>query len=91
MPSRFTEDREAAMLNRIAYWKRAKHIMEMHETKEKSINFRKKMLDDRAKTNYQNEYDQIRGALAHTVLDSQTRRTLNRRQEELKRFGLKIA
>ena len=66
-------------------------MMEMHDIKEKSIHFRKKMLEDQARANYQNEYDQIRGALAHSMLNIQSRHTLQRRENELKTLGAKIA
>ena len=49
------------------------------------------MLEDQARANYQNEYDQIRGALAHSVLNIQSRHTLQRRENELKHLGAKIA
>ncbi len=88
---KFSQHREDTMINRIHYWKRVKHMMEMHDIKEKSIHFRKKLLDDRARTNYQNEYDQIRGALAHTVIPAHTKATIERRQAELVKLGAKIA
>ena len=88
---KFSQHREDAIWNRIHYWKRVKHMMEMHDIKEKSIHFRKKMLEDQARANYQNEYDQIRGALAHSMLNIQSRHTLQRRESELKTLGAKIA
>ena len=91
MSKKFSQHREDAILNRIHYWKRVKHMMDMHETKEKNIHFRKKMLEDQSKTNYQNEFDKIRGALAHSMLSMQSRHTLQRREDELKSLGAKIA
>ena len=88
---KFSQHREDAIRNRIHYWKRVKHMMEMDDIKEKSIHFRKKMLEDQARANYQNEYDQIRGALAHSMLNIQSRHTLQRRENELKHLGAKIA
>ena len=79
--------KEDAIKNRIHYWQRVKHMMEMHELKQKSIHFRKKLLEDRAKVNYQHEYDKIRGALAHTVVPIQSRRNLERRRDELISLG----
>ena len=79
--------REDAIRNRIDYWHRVKHMMEMHEMKQKSIHFRKKLLEDRARVNYQHEYDKIRGALAHTVVPIQSQRTLERRMNELRSLG----
>ena len=91
MSRRFSQHREDAIQNRIHYWKRVKHMMEMHETKEKSIHFRKKMLEDQSKTNYQNELDKIRGALAHSVLSMASKHILERREKELQTLGAKIA
>ena len=79
--------REDVIRNRIHYWQRVKHLMEMHELKAKSIHFRKKLLEDRTKANYQHEYDKIRGALAHTVVPIQSRRNLERRMGELQSLG----
>ena len=64
--------------------------MEMHETKEKSIHFRKKMLEDHMKTNYQNEFDKISGALAHSVLSMASKHTLEKKEKELQTLGAKI-
>ena len=79
--------REDVIKNRIHYWQRVKHLMEMHDLKQKSIHFRKKLLEDRTKVNYQHEYDKIRGALAHTVVPIQSKRNLERRMNELKSLG----
>ena len=80
--------REDAIRNRIHYWQRVKHLQEMHELKQKSIHFRKKLLEDQVKTNYQHEYDKIRGALAHTVVPIHSRRNLERRMGELESLGI---
>ena len=91
MPHRRTQAREDAIRNRIHYWKRVKHMMEMHENKEKSIHFRKKLLQDQTMANYQNEYERIRGALAHSALTQGTKSILERRETELRGLGAKIA
>ena len=57
----------------------------------KNIHFRKKMLEDQSKTNYQNELDKIRGALAHSVLSMASKHILERRENELKSLGATIA
>ena len=87
MPHRRTQAREDAIRNRIHYWRRVKHIMEMHENKEKSIHFRKKLLQDQTMANYQNEYERIRGALAQSVLPQGTKSILERRETELRGAG----
>jgi len=74
--------------NRLEYWKRVKHLLEMHELKDKSILFRKKLLDDAKKTNYTNEYNRIRGILAHSVVDQQTKQNIENRMTELSKLGI---
>ena len=65
-----------------------KELMERHELKAKSINFRMKLLQDRKKSISQNEYDRIRGIIAHTVVPEQTREVIKRRMDELEKFQL---
>ena len=91
MLKKLSQHRESAILNRIHYWKRVKHMMELHETKEKSIHLRKKMLQAQIKTNYQNEFDRLRGALAHSVLSEQSMQTLKNRVDALEKMGATIA
>ena len=81
--------REDVIKNRIHYWQRGKHLMEMHDLKQKSIHFRKKLLEDRAKVNYQHEYDKIRGVLAHTIVPIQTKRNIEQRMKDLQSVGAK--
>ena len=78
---------EDSVRNRFDYWKRVKNTMEMHETKQKSILFRKQILDDRVRANYQNEYERLRGVIAHTVVPEQTRQRLINRIGQLQNLG----
>lgn len=87
MPKINHSHREDAIINRIHYWNRVKHMMEMHEIKQKSIHFRKQLLENRAKVNYQNEYDRIRGTLAHSVVPIQTKRNIQNRMNDLEKLG----
>ena len=64
LSKKFSQNREDAIQNGIHYWKWVKHMMELHELKDKSIHFRQKMQHDQIKTNYQNEFDKIRGGFA---------------------------
>ena len=80
--------RDNVYRNRLGYWKRVKDMMEMHELKEKSILFRKKLLDDAKKTNYTNEYDRIRGVLAHSTVNAQTKQNIENRINELLKLGI---
>ena len=90
LSKKFSQNREDAIQNRIHYWKRVKHMMELHELKDKSIHFRQKMLHDQIKTNYQNEFDEIRGAWAHSVLSVASMHTLERKEKELEKLGARI-
>ena len=72
--------------NRLGYWKRVKNMLEAHELKQKSILFRKKLLDDAVKTNYKNEYDRIRGVLAHSTVNAQTKQNIEQRVNELSKL-----
>ena len=87
LSKKFSLNREDAIQNRIHYWKRVKHMMELHEIKDTSIHFREKMLKDQIKTNYQNEFDKIRGALAHSVLSAHSIETLRRKEKVLEKLG----
>ena len=80
---------EDEMLNRLGYWKLVKKTMEAHETKAKSIDFRRNVLQAAKTANYQNEYERLRGTLAHTVVPIQTRETLTKRTEDLVKLGVK--
>ena len=70
------------------YFKLVKDMMERHELKAKNINFRMKLLQDRRKSMYQNEYDRIKGIIAHTVVPEQTRDTIKKRMEQIEKFEL---
>ena len=70
------------------YFKMVKDMMERHELKAKSINFRMKLLQDRRKSMYQNEYDRIKGILAHTVVPEQTKDVIQRRMKQIEKFEL---
>ena len=78
---------EHSIRNRPAYLKRIKEMLEAHELKAKSIHFRRKLLQDRKKASYQNEYDRLRGAIAHTVVSQHTREVIEKRKAELIKFG----
>ena len=83
MPTQLEHD----IQNRPAYFKRIKHMLEAHELKVKSNHFRRKLLQDRKKAGYQNEYDRLRGAIAHAVVPAQTVRNIRNRMRELQTLG----
>ena len=71
------------------YWKQVKDKLEAANTKQASIAFRKKLLDDQNRMNYSNEYERIQGILAHSRLPATTVDSLKKRKETLKALGAK--
>ena len=78
---------ERDIRNRPAYFKRIKEMLEAHELKDKNINFRNKLMRDRKRASYQNEYDRLRGAIENTVVTSHTREIIEKRKDELIKLG----
>ena len=70
------------------YFKMVKDMMERHELKAKSLEFRTKLLKDRRKAMYQNEYDRIKGIIAHTVVPEQTKEIIQKRMKQIEKFEL---
>ena len=74
--------------NRLNYYKNLQRQLDAHSTKNASMHFRKNALDRQTVSNYQNEYNRIRGELSSTVLpDTLTRKRLNERQAKLLELG----
>ena len=71
------------------YWKQVKDKLEAANTKQASIAFRKKVLDDQNRANYSSEYERIRGILEHSRLPATTVDSLKKRSETLKALGAK--
>ena len=78
---------EHSIKNRPRYFKQIKDMLEAHELKAKSIHFRTKLLQDRRKASYQNEYDRLRGAVSHTTVSEQTKAIIEKRQADLIKLG----
>ena len=70
------------------YFKLVKEMLERHELKAKNINVRMKLLQDRRKSMYQNEYDRIKGIIAHTVVPEQTKEIIQKRMKQIEKFEL---
>ena len=86
---RATHDEIAqTIMNRPHYFKRVKDDVERHELRAKNIHFRRKLLKDRKKENYRNEYDRLRGIIAHSILPQGTKENIERRMKELEKFQL---
>jgi len=63
--------------------------LEFRETKEKSIHFRRNLLEKQKVNNYVREVERIRGDLSQTVLNSQTRHRMEERKAELQALSAK--
>ena len=79
--------------SRISYFKNLKDQLEAHQSKSKSIMFRRKLLENQNKQNYTNELHRIRGYLPQndTRLPIGTIERLKSREEELNKLGGRIA
>jgi hypothetical protein len=66
------------------YLKQLQGLHEFHETKAKSIHFRRNLLNRQKIANYQNEIDRIRGVLSQTNMNHITKEHLKKREDELK-------
>ena len=78
---------EHSIRNRPRYFKQIKDMLEAHELKAKNVHFRTKLLQDRRKASYQNEYDRLRGVIAHTTVSEQTKAVIEKRQADLIKLG----
>ena len=78
---------EHSIKNRPRYFQQIKDMLEAHELKAKNIHFRTKLLQDRRKASYQNEYDRLRGAVSHTTVSEQTKAIIEKRQADLIKLG----
>lgn len=81
---------EKQMKQNLNYYKQLKDILEAHETKAKSIHFRRHALQRQKIANYQNEKERIMGEIAHTEQIGLSSRLLKRRKEELERMAREI-
>ena len=46
------------------------------------------LMNDRRKAMYQNEYDRIKGIIAHTVVPEQTKQVIQKRMKQIEKFEL---
>ena len=81
---------EKQMKQNLNYYKQLKNILEAHETKAKSIHFRRHALQRQKIANYQNEKEQIMGEISHSEQVGLSSRLLKRRKEELERMAREI-
>ena len=69
------------------YLKRLKNKLEEIHTREALIHFRRNAIERQQNSNYNGEYDRIRGVLMHSVLPAETKQRLIGREAELKSLG----
>ena len=65
------------------YLKQLQGLHEFHETKGKSVNFRRNLLNRQKIANYQNELHRITGIMSQTVMRGITHDHLAQRKEQL--------
>ena len=65
------------------YLKILKDEQEFRDTKSKSINYRRKMLERQKISNYKNELDRVNGLISQSVLKNITHEQLDKRKKEL--------
>ena len=94
----YIKDRSAphdlfGLSSRINYFKNLKDQLEAHRSKQSSIMFRRKLLENQTKHNYANELHRIRGYLSQndTRLPIGTVKRLKEREKELHKLGAQIA
>ena len=73
--------------NKLNYFRNVQRQLDAHATKAASIALRKQWMEKQKKINYQNEYDRIRGEIAHSTVKGLSTTTLKNRQKELENLG----
>jgi len=81
-------DIQTAIGNRLNYYKQQRNIIKAHQTKASLIALRKDWLDRQTKTNYQGEYDRIRGILNASVLPGTSTDHIKKRVKDLEKMGV---
>ena len=80
-------DLDLSVAHRLRYYKQLKQRLEAQKAKAESIALRKDWLAAQKRTNYQSEYDRIRGLLSQTILPAGAKRLADR-EAELKGLGI---
>ena len=81
-------DLQMAIAHRLNYYKQQRNIIKAHQTKAALISLRKDWLDRQTKTNYQQEYDRIRGILNDSVLPGTSTEHIKKRVETLEKMNV---
>jgi len=69
--------------------KHLQKIIDAHKTKAASLKLRKEWLDKQRVNNYSNEYERIRGLLAHNIVKGTSVEGLEKRKKKLEDKGAK--
>ena len=83
-------DMRTAITNNLAYYKRVQKEIDARKTKASLILLRKQWIDKQTISNYQNEYERIRGILNTSVTGELTNDKLNQRKVKLEQLGARI-
>ena len=78
---------EKAFINIMDYYKVLKNKLQVKQTKVGLISLENKFLANQKLSNYQNEYDRIRGELSRNNLQGKTIEKLNQRKDMLEKLG----
>ena len=73
--------------NKLNYFRNVQRQLDAQATKAASIQLRKDWMQKQKKINYQNEYDRIRGEIAHSTVKGLSTTTLKNRQKVLEGLG----
>ena len=82
-----SKDMQRHITNKLHYFKNLQKQLDAHATKVASIRLRKEWLEKQKKTNYQNEYDRIRGMISENVVKGKSIASLDKRKKELEELG----
>ena len=83
-------DLDKAIRNNLDYYKRVHEEIKARKTRASLIYLQKNWLEKQRVSNYQNEYDRIRGILADTKTGDLTKQALEKRSADLREMGAKI-
>ena len=82
-------DMDKAIKNNLSYYKRIHEGIKARKTRSSLIHLQKNWLEKQRVSNYQNEYDRIRGILANTKTGDLTKQALEKRSADLRAMGAK--
>jgi hypothetical protein len=76
----------------LSYYKTIQKQLDAHQTKAASIHLRKQWIEKQKISNYQNEYDRIRGIIDQNIIKAgpNTNEKLEKRAKHLKELGAQI-